>query len=144
VGGVPSSTVLASATINGSVLANVEPASPVWLSADFSSFQINLVSGSVYAFSLQTDTGDASGCGSGNNYFVNYAGGSLFSSYDSGATWSADSLYNLNFEVTASPEPSTQALVEIGALAIFFSACSRQRVNENHVFSFTFEMRQKS
>jgi hypothetical protein len=134
VNGVPSSTVLASATINGSLLAGIEPGSPVMLSADFSSYQINVVSNSVYAFSLRTDTGFAFGCGSGNNYLYNYTDGSLFTSYDSGTTWSAQSLYSLNFEVTASPEPSTIALVGIGALANFFLARSRQRVNEKHVF----------
>jgi PEP-CTERM motif len=134
VNGTPSSTVLASADINGSLLANIEPGSPVMLSADFSTYQINLVSGSVYAFSLQTDTGYAFGCGSGNNYLYNYTGGSLFASYDSGTTWSAQSLYSMNFEVTASPEPSTIALVGIGALANCLLARSRQRVNEKHVF----------
>ena len=124
---MPSSTILASATIDGNLLAGVEPGSPVMLSADFSPYTIDLVSGSVYAFSLRIDEGYAFGCGHGNNYRDYYSGGSLFVSFDSGTTWSEDLPYNLNFQVTAVPEPSALALIGSVMLAISSGLLDRRK-----------------
>ena len=64
--GVPTSTVLASALINGNLLAGVQPGAPVMLTADFSGDGIRLVAGAVYAFSLRIGgQGVADACGSG-------------------------------------------------------------------------------
>ena len=120
--GVPASTVLASAMINGSLLAGVQPGSPVMLTADFSGDGIYLTAGSTYAFSLRIGgPGAAGACGSGAYIAYPYNGGSLFDSSDSGATWRAQPLYDLNFQVTASvPEvSSTLALLCPTVLMLF-------------------------
>jgi hypothetical protein len=117
--GTPSSFILASASINGNLLAGVDPGSPVMLSADFSSYHIHLGSGTVYAFSLRTDDGhSAYACGSDFYIVHNYLGGMLFN--PSGTTWSPQSLYDINFKVTAVPEPAAPALIVMGSLAILF------------------------
>jgi hypothetical protein len=127
VDGAPSSFVVASATISGSLLMGVEPGSPVMLTADFSSYHISLSSGSAYAFSLRTDNaGFAFACGSGAYFGHNYAGGSMFVTYDSGTTWQAKSSYDINFQITAIPEPSTPALIGMGVTVVLFGSLTRR------------------
>jgi hypothetical protein len=110
---IPSSSILATSTVDGSLLAG----SPVMLSADFSAFHISLSAGSIYAFSLRTDdAGAASACGSGAYIAYPYNGGAEFASFDSGITWSAQSLYDLNFQVTSVPEPTTLLLFGLGGV----------------------------
>jgi hypothetical protein len=122
---IPSPSILASATIDGNLLAGVQPGSPVMLTADFSSYHINLSSSSTYAFSLRTDdAGFAEACGSGAYVVYNYAGGSLFDSFNSGTSWNPQSLYDINFQITVVPEPSAFGLVGLGVLV----TCFGQRV----------------
>jgi hypothetical protein len=120
--GVPTSTVLASAMINGSLLSGVQPGSPVMLTADFSADNIWLKAGSIYSFSLRIGgQGAADACGSGAYIAYPYSGGSLFASSDSGATWGAQSLYDMNFKVTATvpDESCTMTLLLLSMLALF-------------------------
>lgn len=128
--GTPSSSILASSTINGSLFAGVQPGSPVMLTASFSSYHIGLTSGSTYAFSLRTDdSGYAFACGSGAYIVYNYPGGSLFDSSSSGTTWTAQPLYDMNFQVTSVPEPSALVLIGLGALAALRAGGLSQRDN---------------
>jgi hypothetical protein len=119
VAGLPSSSVLASASVDGSLLWGVEPSAPLLLGADFTGSGIDLIAGSVYAFSLRIDgPGAAAGAGSGG-----YDGGSVFTSPDLGATWTPQPLYDMNFQVTIVPEPATVGFLALGALAMWLRGC---------------------
>jgi len=100
--GVPTSTVLGTATISGSLLTST----PVLLSADFRALKLPISAGTQYAFTLRTSSG-----GGGVYVFgdlVNgYAAGAAFVSQDSGATWGPPGIpndYDIGFHVTASQE----------------------------------------
>ncbi|HEX5220105.1 MAG TPA: PEP-CTERM sorting domain-containing protein [Verrucomicrobiae bacterium] len=117
--GIPSS-ILGTATIDGGLVAGVQPGAPVMLAADFTSLNIQITAGETYAFSLRTDGNAAFASGSGAYIAYPYPGGSLFSSHDFGTTWSAEPLYDLNFQVTAVPEPSALALLLAGISLLRF------------------------
>jgi hypothetical protein len=115
---VPASSILGSASIDGSLLAGVQPVAPAFLAANFSSLHLDLTAGTTYAFSLHTDgTAAAGACGPGAYLLHYYPDGSLFDSYDSGKTWSQEPLYDMNFQVTAVPEPATFMLLALAVLA---------------------------
>jgi len=105
------STVVATALIDGSHLEGVPPSKPVMLTADFSDWHISLVTGNSYAFSLRTDANGAFACGSGVYPSSPYPGGSLFNSFDFGATWTVQPFYDLSFQVTTVPEPAVITLL---------------------------------
>lgn len=97
-GGLPG-TVLATASIPTGSIGTANGMSYVE-TADFSSFNIILSAGSLYAFSLRAPDGDpghAYASGSGDVY----AGGGSYYSLDAGNSWLQQTGYDLTFTVSA-------------------------------------------
>ena len=114
--GVPTSTVLATATV---AVGNLLSPTPTLFSADFEPFDLNLAAGTVYAFTLRTSIdGGATAIGDLDN---GYLGGDAYVSNDSGTSWeyqSGSSRYDIGFTVTTIPEPTSFALAAFGFLGL--------------------------
>jgi hypothetical protein len=110
-GGLPTSTVLGSASILSPALIG----SPQDFTADFSSSGVTLSPFTSYALAFQTD-GGAWVCGEFNG---TYSGGMTAQSFDTGSTFSPTFFsHDLQFTVTAVPEPASAALLAAACCAL--------------------------
>jgi PEP-CTERM motif-containing protein len=122
--GVPTSTILGTATIPGNLLSST----PTLLSADFTSLDIPLSVGTEYAFTLTTSANGGAYVDGGDQN--GYAAGGAFTSDDSGGTWSSSGLgsFDVGFQVTAVvPEPTSMALVIVGGAGLIFRRRGRKK-----------------
>jgi hypothetical protein len=131
-GGIPSSQVIASVNVPTTPLAAPAYA---WidLTADFSSFGLNLVAGHRYAFSI--DVPGQFGSTTFNNFFwgltgSGYAGGDVYYIPPGGAVL-LDSTEDFLFTIQAVPEPSPILLVLLSAWPL--SNHLRRRLESNHI-----------
>ncbi len=96
--GVPTSTVLGTATISGSLLTST----PTLLSADFTLLNLPISAGTEYAFTLRTSPGGGGAYISGD-LANGYAADAAFMSQDFGATWGppgSPNNYDIAFQVS--------------------------------------------
>ena len=117
VSGLPTTEILASAAANTSTLSDTA----AYFTADFSSSNVVLRGGTVYAFSLRTDSSSAGvgaiAVGDLQSGSDPYPGGAVIRSGDGGNTWNFASpgYYDFGFRVTAVPAVITSTDNTFGA-----------------------------